>query len=246
MVRVNEEIQSRLCPGDLREAQPGHTAFYSRANCDYLAAGLVDNTDSGAERRVLLRGFTHCARVDPGARSPHSSPMNDDLFFVARNGSIWACWLSGKPAVNLGGECAARAAMEQFLGENRPALTSGIEKPPAPPPPMKSTLAPPPAPRTVMERSADRHEIAIVGRIFTAGGSRDVVITDLSETGCQFTDEAEVLESGNRLTIKIGPIGPLEAATRWRRAERIGIEFTTRLYPSVLDHIRQHFDLRER
>src|SRR3990167_5922943 len=116
----------------------------------------------------------------------------------------------------------------------------------APLPPIKSTLAPPPAPRTVMERSADRHEIAIWGRIFTAGGSRDVVITDLSETGCQFTDEAEVLESGNRLTIKIGPIGPLEAAARWRRAERIGIEFATRLYPSVLDHIRQHFDLRER
>ena len=57
MVRVNEEIQSRLCPGDLREAQPGHTAFYSRANCDYLAAGLVDNTDSGAERTLCYACF---------------------------------------------------------------------------------------------------------------------------------------------------------------------------------------------
>ncbi|MFN6935822.1 MAG: PilZ domain-containing protein [Tsuneonella sp.] len=171
--------------------------------------------------------------------------MDDDLFFVIRNGSLWVCWLSGKPAVNLGYEGAARAAMAQFLDSDPPATPPQVEEPPPPAPPRPDP-SPPPAPHERKERAADRHEIAIVGRIYTAAGSREVVITDLSETGCQFTDDADKLEPGNRLTIKIGPIGPLEAAARWRRDGRIGIEFATRLYPSVLDHIRQHFDLRER
>lgn len=180
--------------------------------------------------------------------------MDDDLFFVARNGSLWACWLSGKPAVNLGEESAVRAALAQFLGSQTNVVPAEAGEPAPPPPPQDPAPEPPPGrppaapppPRTSMERAADRHEIAIVGRIYTTAGSREVVITDLSETGCQFSDDAEKLESGNRLTIKIGPIGPLEAVARWRRDDRIGIEFTIRLYPSVLDHIRQHFDLRER
>lgn len=95
------------------------------------------------------------------------------------------------------------------------------------------------------ERSA-RHEITIVGRIFTAKGSRDVTVVDLSETGCQFRDLARILEPGGRLTIKLGPIGPIEAAVRWRRSTKVGVQFSTPLYPSVLEHIRAHFDLRRR
>lgn len=43
-----------------------------------------------------------------------------------------------------------------------------------------------PRPSVIRPRAADRHDLTILGRIFTARGSRDVTILDLSETGCQF------------------------------------------------------------
>lgn len=54
-----------------------------------------------------------------------------------------------------------------------------------------------------------------------------------------------LLRTENRLTIKIGPVGPVEATVRWNRGNRFGIELTNPLYPSVLVHIRDHFDLRK-
>jgi hypothetical protein len=188
---------------------------------------------------------------------------DDDLFFVSKNGVIWACWLSGKPAVKLGAEAEVHAAMKQFLGTEQ---ASPRDPAPAPSPttlpegqtsrsvwqsaePRYIDPSPPPPPpqaRVLKERAAERHDLTIIGRIFTARGSRDVTILDLSETGCQFHDPGGQLEQDARLTVKLGPVGPVESTVRWRRKDSVGIQFSTPLYPAVLEHIRGHFDIRRR
>jgi hypothetical protein len=166
-----------------------------------------------------------------------------DFFFVTRNGSMWACWLSGRPAVELGPEGEVRSAMAQALGAAAPRQTSA-SLPPPPSPPV--TRADPIPSDLVIEREKPRQELTIIGRIFTVGGSREVTIRDLSETGCHFLDLANDLKPDTRLTIKIGTIGPIEATVRWRKSRSVGIQFKTALYPSVFEHICEQFDLRKR
>jgi hypothetical protein len=178
--------------------------------------------------------------------------MTDEApFFVTRDGIAWACWLSGRPAVKLGAKSEVLAAMTKFLAEsdanaqceNRPAATvpqgalaSPCLAPAAAPTPRKH------APK--VERLETRHDLCVIGRVHTGKGARDISVLDLSERGCRFYDRFGHLAEGAVLTIKIGPIGPLVAAVRWREGEYVGAEFNSPLYPSVLEHIRQHFDLR--
>ena len=172
--------------------------------------------------------------------------MSDDgeTFFVSRNGAVWACWLGGKPAVKLGPDTEVLAAMTQFIGEASARPASPPEPPTAPsvaPPPP----APPPRPKEPeIERIDPRHDITIIGRVRTGSGSRDVTILDLSERGCRFHDRFGHLVEGTLLTIKLGPIGPIEAKVRWCESEYVGVEFLAALHPSVMEHIRSHFDLR--
>lgn len=211
--------------------------------------------------------------LDDRRHSAHHHPVaGDDLFFVARNGCIWACWLSGNPAVNLGSEAEASLAMKQFLGAARQAPAAlkapTVIDPPAPVPPPAPSLAaesdrsvwdsvepryidpalnpPPPSSRTLKERASDRHDLTIIGRMYTARGSRNVTILDLSETGCQIHDTGGQLKREDRVSVKLGPVGPVDSTIRWTREDRIGIQFNTPLYPAVLEHIRGHFDLRRR
>lgn len=94
------------------------------------------------------------------------------------------------------------------------------------------------------ERGAERHDISIVGKLRTGSGKRDVTIVDLSERGCRIFDRMGYLEPHLAVTIKIGPVGPIDATVRWHDQPYAGIRFDNPLYPAVLDHIRAHFDLR--
>jgi hypothetical protein len=177
---------------------------------------------------------------------------DDELFFTARNGEIWACWLSGKPAAKLGAEPEVLAAMNQFLAERKPGAerdsAAASVPPPSPPPaPAPASSRPslaPASPRVRLDRASPRHELTIIGRLYTANGSRDVTVLDLSESGCRFHEPVSQLKENTLLTIKIGPVGPIEASVRWCRGDHVGLQFSNPLYPSVLEHIRQHFDLR--
>lgn len=95
------------------------------------------------------------------------------------------------------------------------------------------------------ERGAERHDISIVGKLRTGHGKRDVTIVDLSERGCRIYDRLGYLSPNLAVTIRIGPVGPLDATVRWQDPPYAGILFDNPLYPAVLDHIRTHFDLRE-
>jgi hypothetical protein len=200
-----------------------------------------------------------CTRLTGALDLRTAGSMSDsDLFFVARSGNVWACWFSGRPAVNLGPQAEVLAAMRNAIEDADRAAPVTPPAPRAPAPPRPAPAAIPeqrptrpdpqvvPDPQARKERTNTRHELTILGRVFTSGGSRDVTILDLSEAGCQFRDDAAQLPLGAHLSLKIGPVGPVQATVRWRRDESVGVQFTNPLYPSVLEHIREHFDLRRR
>lgn len=163
----------------------------------------------------------------------------DDAFFVSRAGAVWACFLDGKPATRLGSEEEFWKAVTTFYDERHPeespAPTSTPSLQPSPPPP-------PVQPRTSDGRVARRHHVSIVGRVFTSGGSREAIISDLSTTGCRFDDySGRSMPKGSHLTIRIGTVGPVPATVRWAEGTTVGVLFDVALHPSVLEHIRLQF-----
>jgi hypothetical protein len=189
----------------------------------------------------------------------------EDPFFIIRENAVWACWLDSRPAVKLGGASEVLLAMEQFLADTghdpktgepasiirppppaAPPPPTAPPPPPPPPPPPAPQSAPPPsqAIRTKDDRLELRHEISVIGRVGSGIRGRDLTVRDLSEGGCRFYDPLSQYPVGSRITIRLGPIGPIWATVRWCRDEQVGIQFDNPLYPSVLEHIRQHFDLR--
>jgi len=162
---------------------------------------------------------------------------DDPPVFVTRDGQVWACWLSGKPPFALGEAAQVRAAMESFVhGQAQQAPGGAAPAPPTPP-------EPPPA-KPEIDRTEPRHDISIIGRIHTGIGVREVTILDLSEHGCRFHDRFCSLRSDMPVSVRIGPVGPVRATVKWRQGEYVGIQFDSPLYPSVLEHIRSHFDMR--
>lgn len=90
------------------------------------------------------------------------------------------------------------------------------------------------------ERREERHGITVQGRYRTGSGMAvDVTLRDLSKGGCQVHDRLGRLEVEQFLTIRIGPIGPIDSRVRWLDGRVAGIRFDAPLNDSVLDHIRE-------
>ncbi len=89
------------------------------------------------------------------------------------------------------------------------------------------------------ERRDERHGLIVNGRYRTGTGMpMDIVLHDLSKSGCQIHDRLGRLDMGQFLTIRIGPIGPIDAHVRWLRGRMAGIEFDNPLNDAVLEHLR--------
>ena len=87
-------------------------------------------------------------------------------------------------------------------------------------------------------RRETRHEVTMQGRYRTGSGlARDVVVTDLSTTGCKFEDRVNNLRTGSIISIRIGNIGPITAHVQWMENSTIGVRFDSTLHASVLDHM---------
>jgi hypothetical protein len=88
------------------------------------------------------------------------------------------------------------------------------------------------------DRRDERHGLIVNGRYRTGRGlPMDIVLHDLSRSGCQIHDRMGRLEVDQFLTIRIGPIGPIDAHVRWLEGRNAGIQFDTPLNDAVLDHI---------
>lgn len=89
------------------------------------------------------------------------------------------------------------------------------------------------------DRRDERHGLIVNGRYRTGRGlPMDIVLHDLSKSGCQIHDRLGRLEVDQFLTIRIGPVGPIEAHVRWLEGRKAGIMFDAPLNDAVLDHIR--------
>ena len=167
--------------------------------------------------------------------------MNDDAFLVSRDGEVWACWLNGQPAVNLGSEQNFWMVAEKLFNELHPEQQPKQEA---------SALPSPEADRDSVirndkqtERNEPRFEVTVIGRMYGAGRSREVTIFDLSTRGCRVADRSQA-KPGAPVTIKIGTLGPVGAFIRWRRDNFIGLKFEHPLHPAVLDNVRSQQSLR--
>lgn len=208
----------------------------------------------------MLDGWAWCGLFSPcfdlagnhlsGGSKLSSKPMSgDEAFFVARRGAIWACFLDGKPAVQLGSEDEFWKAVTAFYDErnppnNKPQPNAAPSSAPMVPQASSPTKTPvsPPVLREVNERADPRHSVVIVGKVFTQGGSREAIVADLSSTGCRFDDySGRGVTQGMHLTIKIGTVGPLPGIVRWVDGTSVGVQFDAALHPSVLEHIRLQF-----
>lgn len=88
-------------------------------------------------------------------------------------------------------------------------------------------------------RRDDRHAIEVWGQYRVKSGvRRDVPIKDLSETGCKFYDKFSSLLRGDTISLRIETLGPFEARVRWQEDGYVGVEFDTKLYGPMFDHIR--------
>lgn len=169
--------------------------------------------------------------------------MNDDPFLVSKSGDVWACWLNGKPAVNLGSEQNFWMAAEKLFKELHP-VTQPTQAPGTDAERANESLNGSPSNQAdQIKRDEPRFDVTLMGRLYGSGGSREVTIFDLSIRGCRVEDLTSA-RPGSLVTIKIGTVGPIGGVIRWRRDNFIGIKFENPLYPAVLDNIRQEQSLR--
>ncbi|MWV27017.1 PilZ domain-containing protein [Aurantiacibacter rhizosphaerae] len=169
--------------------------------------------------------------------------MNDDPFLVSKNGEVWACWLDGKPAVNLGSEQNFWMVAEKLFNELHPVIQPA-QNPGKGAGRTNEPLNGSPAQQAVqIDRDEPRYDVSVIGRLYGSSGSREVTIFDLSTRGCRVQDLTST-RPGSLVTVKIGTVGPIGGVIRWRRDNFIGIMFENPLYPAVLDNIRQEQSLR--
>lgn len=87
-------------------------------------------------------------------------------------------------------------------------------------------------------RHKGRRKVGIEGRYRCGRGvPRNVWITDISETGCRFYDRFGNMMPGTAITLRIGPVGPIDAEVRWLDKHVNGVEFLQPLHVSVFEHI---------
>ena len=93
------------------------------------------------------------------------------------------------------------------------------------------------------QRGNERHPVVIQGRYRTGRGvPRDVLVKDLSLTGCCIFDRFSTPNPGAYISIRIGSIGPISAKVQWRNNSDVGLAFDTPLHSSVLQHMRETID----
>lgn len=162
---------------------------------------------------------------------------DDSLFFIVRKDEVWACWLDAKAPISVGHPSIVIRAMKEFLSGQDSGLLGladriGQDSPSAH------------VERPIIERAAERHDVSIVGRLRTTRGSSSVTIHDLSEGGCLVFDDLGGHSEGERVTIRIGSIGPISATIAWCSKQQLGLSFENALHSYIVDHMRTSMDLR--
>jgi hypothetical protein len=88
-------------------------------------------------------------------------------------------------------------------------------------------------------RREARFGVKVWGRYLLPSGVRkDVLLKELSETGCRFFDKFSSLRPGEEISLRIENMGPFRACIRWVDRGIVGAEFEHRIYGPIFEHIR--------
>ena len=88
------------------------------------------------------------------------------------------------------------------------------------------------------KRGEPRYAVVVTGKLRNASGTSEAIqITNLSVGGCRLMSRKRMGE-GDFLTLRIGPVGTLDAKVAWREDDLHGIQFEQPLHQAVLDHLR--------
>lgn len=86
-------------------------------------------------------------------------------------------------------------------------------------------------------RARERRSISVNAHLTSsATGRLAVTITDLSETGCQVSRSARLVE-GSFITLVMPGLSAIGAQVMWGSASSIGLRFDRPLHSSVVEHI---------
>lgn len=76
----------------------------------------------------------------------------------------------------------------------------------------------------------------------SANGLRDEGwLEDISPVGCCFVTRATCFKVGSHVILRPGGLEGITGIVRWVRANRSGVEFSSPLYPAVVDHLCRQF-----
>ena len=88
-----------------------------------------------------------------------------------------------------------------------------------------------------------RHSVTMQGQYRAGSGvAHDVIVSDLSTTGCKFEDRLSNLRIGSNISIRIGNIGPISGQVKWIDDFTLGVQFLTPIQQYVLDHMLTTID----
>lgn len=82
-------------------------------------------------------------------------------------------------------------------------------------------------------RNTQRKIISLPGRYFTGHGTaHDVMLADISPSGCRFHSDNRRLAVGGRVQIYVESWGPFHAIIKWLRDGEVGVRFTAPIEPA--------------
>lgn len=92
--------------------------------------------------------------------------------------------------------------------------------------------------RTFSARRSERASLHLPARFVTGGGVRDAgIIVDISSEGCRVQFSHLFSRIGTRVVIRPEGFDGLNGVVRWIHGDCAGIEFASKLYGPVLDHL---------
>ena len=89
----------------------------------------------------------------------------------------------------------------------------------------------------IKKRAEPRLDVEIWGKFRHHGRAYEVILRDLSQSGCRFFDRHGNLPVGEKVSLRIAGMGPFEAEVKWQIKGYVGVAFDNPLYQPVMDHI---------
>jgi hypothetical protein len=89
-------------------------------------------------------------------------------------------------------------------------------------------------------RSSPREPVILAASAWAIGGSRSVLIADISATGARLQGR-DLPPSATDVLITVGPIETF-ATVNWRADDECGVEFDVKLTPDLLSQMQEHGD----